>query len=144
VDGIQTICPGEVTYTCTVTEAISISWTAAPILTDITLVRFLPTTPPNERMRSCSDASSTVRCTDLDYRASLTNVGTVDMNGLADLTSTFRFTARAGLSGTVVQCSSTTLTGTQTDDRVLNFTGKYTSSLVCGLGKYYVAEVNGS
>ena len=67
---------------------------------------------PDEWQLSCSDTSSPILCTDLDYQATLTSVGTVDMNGAADLTSTFRFTATAELNGTVVQCSAVTATTT--------------------------------
>jgi len=62
---------------------------------------FLSTSPSGELQLSCSDASSSIQCTDLDYQATLTSVGTVDMIGAADRISTFRFTARAELSGTV-------------------------------------------
>ena len=61
-----------------------------------------------------------MQCAGFDFVATLTNVGTIDMNGAADLTSTFRFTARAGLNGTVVQCSGTTSPSTPSES--LNFT----------------------
>ena len=50
-----------------------------------------------------------VQCTDINFRAELTSVGTLDVNNLADLTSTFRFTATAELNGTVVECSGVTV-----------------------------------
>ena len=110
VDGRQAACPGEVvTYTCTVIQGASIGWTAAPVLVDSTLLRFLDTTPSGES-RSCSD-TSTVPCADLDYQATLTDVSN-EMTNVADLTSTFRFTARAELNGTVVQCSAVTAIAT--------------------------------
>lgn len=121
-------CPDMgITYTCTVTDAGTITWTAAPVLVDPALVQFAATSLPNERMRRCSDPSTTVQCTELDYLANLTSVGTVDINGLADLTSTFSFTATANLSGTVVQCSALTAAGMQTANRNLIFAGKYVS-----------------
>jgi len=112
VDGRQAACPGEVvTYTCTVIQGAVITWTAAPVLVG-TVVRFRSTSPPDEWQLSCSDTSSPVPCTDLDYQATLTSVGTLDMNGAANLTSTFRLTATAELNGTVVQCSAVTATTT--------------------------------
>jgi len=36
-------------------------------------------------------------------------IGTLDVNNLADLTSTFRFTATAELNRTVVECSGVTV-----------------------------------
>jgi len=120
VDGRRAACPEEVvTYSCSVTGAFSITWTAASVLVDATLLRFTPTTQPSERMRSCSDPSSPIQCAALDYQATLTSVGTLDMNGAADLTSTFRFTATAELNGTVVRCSAAALTGAQMDNQDL-------------------------
>jgi len=49
-----------------------------------------------------------VQCTDINFQAELTGIGTPDMNNLADLTSTFRFTATAELNGTLVECSGVT------------------------------------
>jgi len=124
VDGRQAACPGEVvTYTCTVTQGGSITWTAAPVLVGIA-VRFL-TTEPSGSSLSCSDPSSPVQCVDLDYQATITSVGTLDMNGLADLTSTFMFTARAEINGTVVQCSAVTATSTQSGTQTVNVAGEF-------------------
>ena len=124
MDGRQAACPGEVvTYTCTVTQGGSITWTAAPVLVGIA-VRFL-TTEPSGSSRSCSDPSSPVQCANLDYQANIASVGTLDMNGLADLTSTFRFTARAEINGTVVQCSAVTATSTPSATQTLNVAGVF-------------------
>ena len=100
-------CSGEVvTYTCLVEQAATVGWTATPVLTDPTAVLFVATAPSNQRTRDCSTISS-IQCTDLDFYANFTNISTIQ-NGLADLTSTFRFTARPGLNGTVVQCMAAT------------------------------------
>ena len=124
MDGRQTACPGEVvTYTCTVTQGGAITWTAAPVLVG-TAVRFL-TIDPSGSSRSCVDPSSPVQCADLDYQATITSVGTLDMNGLADLTSTFRFTARAEINGTVVQCSAVTATSTLSVTQTVNVAGEF-------------------
>ena len=125
MDGRQGACPGEVvTYTCTVIQGGSITWTVASVLVD-TSVRFLATSPPDERQLSCSDSTSTVQCADLDYLANLTSVGTLDMNGLADMTSTFRFTARAAFNGRMVNCTGTTAAIIPpTANQVLNVIGE--------------------
>lgn len=47
------------------------------------------------------------------------------MNGLADLTSIFRFTARAEFSGTMVQCDGVNATNTPTASQVLNVIGEF-------------------
>ena len=99
------------------TEAATISWTAAPLLTDATLVQFFVTTPTDERMLSCSDVQ-TIQCADFDFQAALTSIGTV-ANGLATLTSTLRFTATVALNGTWVECSAETATGTQMENQPL-------------------------
>ena len=119
LDGRQTACPGEVvTYTCMVTQGFALGWTAAPVLVDATLVAFTPTDP---RTLGCSNVSSPVQCNEFDFLATLTNVGPRDiMTGAADLTSTFGFTARAELNGTVVQCSGSTSPPTPSES--LNFT----------------------
>jgi len=125
MDGRQAACPGEVViYTCIVTQAASITWTAAPVLVGIS-VRFRSTSPTDERQLSCSDSSSPVLCANLDYQATLTRIGTVDMIGAADLTSTFRFTARAELNGTVVQCSAVNIPNAPPDSLVLNVAGEF-------------------
>ena len=121
-------CPGEVvTYTCTVDQAATVGWTAAPVLTDPTAVQFLTTQIIDQRMRDCSSVHS-VRCTDLDFFASLTSVGIVQ-NGLADLISTFTFTAKAALSGMVVLCSATTENSTPTMNQSLIIAGKWISPI---------------
>ena len=97
------------------TAAATISWTVAPIFVMESLVRFVPTTPLNQRV-TCT----TMQCAGFDFVATLTNVGPLDMNGAADMTSTFRFTARAELNRTVVQCSGTTSPSTPSES--LNFT----------------------
>ena len=103
------------TYTCNVTTAIAISWTVAPIFVMESLVRFGLTTPLNQEV-TCT----TMQCAGFDFLATLTNVGPRDMNGLADMISTFRFTARAELNGTVVQCTGVTSPSTPSES--LNFT----------------------
>ena len=110
-----------VTFTCTVIQGAIITWTAAPVLVDPTAVVFQSTTP-SDNSRSCP--SATVQCADLDYQATLTSVGALDMNGIADMTSTFRFTARAELNGTVVQCSAVTATTTPPANQTLNVVGE--------------------
>ena len=122
LDG-QTACYGEnVTYTCTVTEAASISWTAAPVFTNPILARFSASTPPNERMIGCGDVAS-IQCNNIDFQATLTNVRPLDGSGTADLTSTFAFTATDTLNGTVVQCSAVTIVGIVTDKQELIVAG---------------------
>ena len=108
----------EVTYTCIVTDAATISWTAPPVFTSANLIQFTPNTPSGQRMLGCSDVQA-INCTDLDFLAVLTSVGTIDMNGLANLTSTFGFPATVALNGTVIQCSGLTATGTGTMNRTL-------------------------
>ena len=104
------------TYTCNVTTAATISWIVAPIFVMENLVRFVPTTPLNQRV-TCT----TMQCAGFDFVATLTNVGPRDIvTGAADMTSTFRFTARAELNRTVVQCSGATSPSTPSES--LNFT----------------------
>ena len=117
LDG-QPASSGElVTYTCTVAEAASLSWTAAPVFTDTTLVSFTPNTPSNQRMLSCSEVQA-VQCNVLDFQAALTSIGPIT-NGLADLTSTFSFTSRVGLNGTVVECRGVSAAGLETESLTL-------------------------
>ena len=121
LDGRQAACPGEVvTYTCTVTQGFLIGWTAAPVLVDATFTRFTPTGP---RLVGCSNASSPVQCVDFDFQSILTNVGPVQ-SGAADMTSTFRFTARAGLNRTMVECSGTTSPPTPAETHTFTVAGK--------------------
>ena len=123
VDGRQVACPREiVTYTCTVIQGATLTWTAAPALVDPTLARFLDTSPSGES-RSCSDTPS-IQCADLDYLATLTNV-TNSMGNVADLTSTFRFTATAELNQTVVQCRAVTATTAPPATQTLIIAGEF-------------------
>ena len=118
------VCPGEVvTYTCMVDQAAIVGWTATPVLTDPTAVVFVATAPSDQRTRDCSSVSS-VQCTDLDFHATFTVDGIIDGNGYADLSSTFRFTARAGLNGTVVQCTAATASGAPRANQSLIVAGK--------------------
>ena len=122
VDGRQAACPGEVvTYTCTVIQGIRLEWVAAPFIMEINVLQFTPSVPENTVL-NCSDSSSAVQCSDLDYRAILTEVGTVQ-GGLADMTSTFRFTASARVNGTVVECRTTNASGIQRLIKAINVAG---------------------
>jgi len=122
VDGRQAVCAGAVvTYTCTVIQGVSLTWNAPPVFTDAA-VRFL-TTDPSGSSRSCSDTPS-IQCADLDYLATLTSV-TNSMGYVADLTSTIRFTARAELNVTMVECSGLTTTGTLTATQTLIIAGEF-------------------
>ena len=78
--------------------------------------------PTDSRILGCSNISS-IQCADFDFLATLTNVGPVQ-SGAADMTSTFRFTARAELNGTVVECSGLTLPSTPSEDQTLIVAGK--------------------
>ena len=103
LDARQVACYGEVvTYTCTVTGAVSISWTATPNLTVPSLVQFFART-----------------------NNSLVTLGPLDMNAAAGLTSTFVFTATVALNGTRIQCSAMTKAGTETDNQELIVAGMY-------------------
>ena len=102
------------------TQGFILSWTAAPVLVDATFARFTPT---GARLVGCSNASSPVQCADFDFEATLTSVGSVQ-SGAADMTSTFMFTARAGLNGTVVECSGTTLPPTPSESHMFTVAGK--------------------
>ena len=122
LDGRQAACPGEVvTYTCNVNQGFVLGWTAVPVLVDATFVAFRPS---DSMMLGCDNVSSPVQCNEFDFQAILTNVGTVDMNGAADMTSTFRFTARAGLNGSVVECSGTTSPPTPSESHTFTVAGK--------------------
>jgi len=112
-------------------QGASVTWTAAPVLVDPTEEVFVSTSPSDERQLGCIDTSSSVQCADLDYQATLTRVGTVDMNGAADLTSTFRFTARTELNRTVVRCSAVTATTTQPATQTLNIVDVFWLPSVC-------------
>jgi len=124
VDG-RTACPGEwVTYTCTVTQSALLEWTAEPFINSTNRRQFSSNTPPGDRGRflSCSNRTSSINCTDLDYYATLTRVRAFQ-NGFADMTSTFGFMASARVNGTVVQCKGLTLNEDQMANRMLNVTG---------------------
>ena len=62
------------TYTCTVTQAVILDWTAEPFIGESDRLQFACSTPAEDRVIDCSD-SSTVPCADLDYTATLTSVG---------------------------------------------------------------------
>ena len=109
------------TYTCTVTQAAVLEWTAEPFINSTNRRQFSSTTPPEDRV-SCSNPTSAVKCTDLDYYATLTRVSALQ-DGFADMTSTFRFTASARVNGTVVQCKGVTATEDQITSQTLNVTG---------------------
>ena len=112
------------TYTCMVDQAATVGWTAAPVLTDPTAVLFVASAPSDQTTRNCSGMSS-MQCSDLDFHASFTNISAVQ-NGVADLSSAFRFTARAELNGTVVQCTATTASGAPRANQSLIIAGKVT------------------
>ena len=122
LDGRQAACPGEVVnFTCTVTQAFTLGWTAAPVLVNPSLLRFT-TFDSAGRMVGCSDIS-TIQCADFDFQATLMSVGSV-VNSAADMISTFRFTARPGLNGTVVECSGLTTPSTPSANHTLTISGK--------------------
>ena len=109
------------TYTCTVTQAVLLDWTAEPFINGTNCLQFSRSTPAEDRVIDCND-SSTVPCARLDYQATLTSVGPAQ-NGFADMTSTFRFTASARVNGTVVQCRGSTATGVQMANSTLIVAG---------------------
>ena len=122
VDG-RTACPGErVTYTCTMTQSAVLEWTAEPFISRNNRHQFSSTTPPEDRVLACSNLTSVVKCTDLDYYATLTRVRAFQ-NGFADMVSTFGFMASARVNGTVVQCRGLTLNEVQMANCMLNVTG---------------------
>ena len=121
---MQAVCPGEVvTYTCTVTQTTELEWDADQFGSE--RVRFLVGTHNEQAIVNCSDIPS-VECTDIDFQATLTSVG--PGMSVADLTSTFMFTATARLNGTVVQCSGATAGGVLTARETLNIAGGYLMS----------------
>ena len=122
-------CPGEVvTYTCTVIQTTILDWIAESFVPSSIGVRFAVGTHNEQASQSCNDFSS-IQCTDIDFLATLTSVGPVLMS-VADLTSTFMFTAAARLNGTVVQCSGFTAGGVLTARETLNIAGGYLMSCV--------------
>ena len=122
LNGRQGACPREiVTYTCTVTQGSFLEWTAEPFLS-ATELRFTPTTPANSRMVDCDDYVN-IQCTVFDFQStvSITNIN-AGMT-LADLTSTFRFTARAEINGTVVRCRVVDVNGVAAQNETLKAVG---------------------
>ena len=110
------------TYTCTVTQAVVLEWTAEPFINTTNRRQFSSTALPEDRVVACSDPFSPIKCTDFDYHATLTSVSAIQ-NRFADMTSTFMFTASARVNGTVVQCKGVTATEDQIGSRILNITG---------------------
>ena len=110
------ICPGEkVTYDCVVPEeAVSITWTATPVLEN-TSIHFSFTTPPDQWILGCSNVSS-IQCADFDFQTTL-SVGPVGTNSTSAefLVSTITYTATAELNGTVFECIGVTENGTERD-----------------------------
>ena len=122
LNGRQGACPREiVTYTCTVTQGYILEWTAEAFLS-ATDLRFTPTTPANSRMVDCDDYVN-IQCTVFDFQStvSITNIN-AGMT-LADLTSTFRFTARAEINGTVVRCRVVDVNGLAAQNETLKAVG---------------------
>ena len=122
LNGRQGACPREVvTYTCTLTQGSFLEWTAEPFLS-ATELRFTPTTPANSRMVDCDDYVN-IQCTVFDFQStvSITNIN-AGMT-LADLTSTFRFTARAEINGTVVRCRVVDVNGLAAQNETLKAVG---------------------
>ena len=74
-------------------------------------------------MVGCSD-TATIQCDDFDFQTTLTSVGTIDMNGARDMTSTFRFTATTRLNRTVVECIGLTIPSTPSVNHTLIGAGK--------------------
>ena len=66
------------TYTCTVTQGFTLSWTAAPVVVNPSLVRFT-TSDSAGRMLGCSDIHA-IQCADFDLQSNLTRIGP-DMSG---------------------------------------------------------------
>ena len=105
------------------TQAIRLEWTAVPFITNNNRLQFTSTTPPENRVLACDTSTSSVQCAEFDYRATLTRVGPVQ-NALADMTSTFSFTASARVNGTVVQCRESTATRIQMENSTLIAAGR--------------------
>ena len=101
------------------TEGSILEWTAEPFLSTAEL-RFTPSTPADNRVVDCDDFVN-IQCTVLDFQAtvSIANAGM----SLADLTSTFRFTARAELNGTVVRCRVADVNGVAAQNETLKAAG---------------------
>ena len=104
------------------TQAIRLEWTAVPFINNNNRLQFTTTTPSENRVLACGTSTSSVQCADFDYQATLTSVGPVQ-NSLADMTSTFSFTASVRVNDTVVQCRESTATGIQIENRTFIATG---------------------
>ena len=104
------------------TQGFTLSWTAAPVLVNPSLVRFA-TSNPVGRMVGCNDITS-IQCSNIDFQATLTSVGPPDMNGARDMTSTFSVNATVGLNGTVVECIGLTIPSTPSENHTLIGAGK--------------------
>ena len=123
LNGRQTACPEEVvTYSCTVAQAATLDWIVEPFISESNRLQFTTTTSPGNRVLACGTSTSPVQCAEFDYRATLTSVGPVQ-SSIADLTSTFSFTASARVNGTVVQCRGSTATGRQMANSTLIVAG---------------------
>ena len=122
LNGRQAACPGEVvTYTCTVTQGSILEWTAEPFLST-TELRFIPSTPADRRIVDCDDFVN-IQCTVFDFQATISITNTNAGMSLADLTSTFRFTARVELNGTVVRCRVADVNGVAAQNETLKAVG---------------------
>ena len=129
-----------VTYTCTVTQTTQLDWTAEPFVPPSSRVTFAVGTHNEQATQSCNDFPS-IQCTDIDFLATLTSVSPVLMS-VADLTSTFMFTATARLNGTVVQCSGATAGGVLTARETLNIAGGYLMSCVTQMDLFVSPIIN--
>ena len=83
-------------------QGAALEWTVEPFLSSNTL-RFRPDTTLADQMQDCNDFVS-IDCAVFDLQATVSITNSNARMTLADLTSTLRFTARAELNGTVVQC----------------------------------------
>ena len=118
------------TYTCTVTQAVVLEWTAEPFINTTNRRQFSSTALPEDRVVACSDPFSPIKCTDFDYHATLTSVSAIQ-NRFADMTSTFMFTASARMNGTMVQCKGVTATEDQIANSILKVTGGLHTHCMC-------------
>ena len=84
------------------TQGAALEWTVEPFLPSNTL-RFRPDTTPADQMQDCNDFVS-IDCAVFDFQTTVSITNSNAGMTLADLTSTFRFTARFELNGTVVRC----------------------------------------
>ena len=107
------------TYTCTVTKGSVLEWIAEPFLSTNEL-RFTLSAPADNR--SCDDT----QCMVFDFQVTVSITNRIAGMSVADLTSTFRFTARAELNGTVVQCRVADIGGLQTNNETVKVVGMWT------------------